>query len=294
MTVWILSKDDESTYENGRLLESFKEKGISARVVDASDFDVIIARDISENILYKGQPVALPKVLLVRYGAGISKFMLFLIRQFENAGVTVVNTADSIEIAKDKLETSQILSRHKIPIPKTMMVRFPVNDEIVAKEIGFPCVVKLITGSYGDGVHLCEGRKNFVKLMDFVETLGSSKTMLVQEYLGERPGEDLRVLVVGGKVIGAMRRTAPEGDFRANITGGGTGQSFELTDEIEFIALETVRALGLTIAGVDLLFDKGGFKVCEANSNPGFLGFETYCGIDVAHLITDYVEFLMR
>ena len=127
MTVWILSKDDASTYENGRLLASFKEKGISARVVDASDFDVIIARDISENILYKGQPVALPKVLLVRYGAGISKFMLFLIRQFENAGVTVVNTADSIEIAKDKLETSQILSRHKIPIPKTMMVRFPVK-----------------------------------------------------------------------------------------------------------------------------------------------------------------------
>ena len=294
MSVWILSKDDDTTYENGRLIESFDVKGITSKLVDPNDFDVVINQH-SNTILYKGEPITdLPKALLVRYGAGISKFMLSLIRQFQNAGVTVINTADSIEISKDKLEASQILSKHKIPIPKTMMVRFPVNDKIVEKEIGFPCVVKLITGSYGDGVHLCEKRKDFVKLMDFVENLGSSKTMLVQEYLGERPGEDLRVLVIGGKVIGAMRRTAPEGDFRANISSGGTGQSFELTDEIEFIALETVRALDLTIAGVDLLFDKDGFKVCEANSNPGFLGFETYCGIDVANLITDYVKFLMH
>jgi RimK family alpha-L-glutamate ligase len=98
--------------------------------------------------------------------------------------------------------------------------------------------------------------------------------MIVQEYMNERVGEDLRVYVVGGKVLGAMRRTAPEGDFRANITGGGTGSSFEVTPEIEYLAIETARILGLSIAGVDLLFGKTGFVVCEANSNPGFQGFE--------------------
>jgi RimK family alpha-L-glutamate ligase len=118
--------------------------------------------------------------------------------------------------------------------------------------------------------------------------------MIVQEYLGDHPGEDLRVLVVGGKVIGAMKRTAPDGDFRANITNGGTGEKFPLTDEIEYIARETAKCLSLDIAGVDLLFDKRGFRVCEANSNPGFSGFETYCEIDVADVITEYVRFKLN
>jgi glutathione synthase/RimK-type ligase-like ATP-grasp enzyme len=173
-----------------------------------------------------------------------------------------------------------------------MMVRFPIDEPLVKNNIGFPCVVKVVTGSYGEGVYLCERQRDFKKLMEFVDNLGNKKTMIVQEYMGERPGEDLRVLVIGGKVIGAMRRTAPEGDFRANITGGGTGEGFPLTDEIEFLARETAKVLGLDIAGIDLLFDKGGgFRVCEANSNPGFLGFEKYCGVDVADHLTDYVKF---
>jgi glutathione synthase/RimK-type ligase-like ATP-grasp enzyme len=118
--------------------------------------------------------------------------------------------------------------------------------------------------------------------------------MIVQEYLGERVGEDLRVLVIGGKVVGAMKRTAPEGDFRANITNGGTGSKFEVTDEIDFLARETARSLNLDIAGVDLLFDARGFRVCEANSNPGYAGFEKYCDVDVADLITEYVKFKIQ
>ena len=112
--------------------------------------------------------------------------------------------------------------------------------------------------------------------------------------MGERPGEDLRVLVIGGQVIGAMKRTAPEGDFRANITNGGTGSLFEVTPEIDVIARETAQVLGLSIAGIDLLFDPRGFRVCEANSNPGFLGFEKYCKVDIADLITNYVKFKIQ
>jgi RimK family alpha-L-glutamate ligase len=152
-------------------------------------------------------------------------------------------------------------------------------------------VVKVVTGSYGEGVYLCERQRDFKKLMEFIDNLGNKKTMIVQKYMGHRPGEDLRVLVIGGKVLGAMRRTAPEGDFRANITAGGTGSKFEVTDEIEYLARETARALNLDIAGVDLLFDESGFCVCEANSNPGFSGFERYCEVDVADLITEYVKY---
>jgi glutathione synthase/RimK-type ligase-like ATP-grasp enzyme len=172
-----------------------------------------------------------------------------------------------------------------------MVVKYPVDESIVKDRIGFPCVVKVVTGSYGKGVYLCEKRRDFSKLMEFIRSLGTSKTLIVQEYLGLKPGEDLRVLVIGGKVIGAMKRIGPDGDFRANITNGGTGEKFELTDEIDFIARETARVLNLHIAGVDLLFDDRGFRVCEANSAPGFKGFETYCEVNVADLIADYISY---
>lgn len=291
MKIWILSKKDMFEYENNRLVESFSNKGFDAEVVDPSSFDIIVNKDIKQGLRYNGEPVELPSLLLVRFGAGISKFMLALIRQLEKSGVICINSANAIECVKDKLHTSQILSSRSIAIPNTMMVRFPVESKVVEEAIGFPCVVKIITGSYGEGVYLCERKKDFSKLMEFIETLKSSKTLIVQEYMGYRPGEDLRVLVVGGKVIGAMKRSAPEGDFRANISNGGTGESFELTDEIEYIARQTAKVLNLDIAGIDLLFDPRGFRVCEANSNPGFIGFETYCGIDVADVITEYVKF---
>jgi RimK family alpha-L-glutamate ligase len=254
------------------------------------DFDIVVTQDIQKGLKYKGEPFSLPKVVLVRFGAGILPFQLAVIRHFEQAGVPCINTSESIELVKDKLRTSQILSKERIAIPHTMMVRFPVDDGLVEKHIGYPCVVKVVTGSYGEGVYLCEKKRDYRKLMEFIDSLGNKKTMIVQEYLGDHPGEDLRVLVIGGEVIGAMKRTAPEGDFRANITNGGTGSKYELTDEIVEIARNTALSLGLDIAGIDLLFDKRGFRVCEANSNPGFNGFDTYCNFDVGSIIVDYIE----
>ena len=287
MSVIILSKQERNEYETNRLVESFTTKGITAKVCHPDDFDIIVDRNIKSGIKYKGQDLELPKLVLVRLGAGILPFQLAVIRHFEQAGVPCVNGSIPIETVKDKLRSSQILSRAGIAIPNTMLVRWPIEDRLVTDYIGFPCVVKVVTGSYGEGVHLCERKKDYKKLVEFVENLGNKKTMIVQEYLGDRPGEDLRVLVIGGKVVGAMLRSAPEGDFRANITNGGTGSNFPVTDEIEYIARETARALNLDIAGVDLLFDDRGFRVCEANSNPGFRGFETYCNVDVADIITE-------
>ena len=294
MTVLIITKFERNEYESNRLMESFAAKGIQARMCHPDDFDIIVDRDIHKGIKYKGEDLELPKLVLVRIGAGILPFQLAVIRHFEQAGIPCINGSLPIEIVKDKLRSSQILSRAGLAIPNTMMVRMPIDDGLVEKNIGFPCVVKVVTGSYGEGVYLCEKKRDYKKLMEFIDNIGNKKTMIVQEYLNERVGEDLRVLVIGGKVVGAMKRTAPEGDFRANITAGGTGENFPLTEEIEYLARETARALNLDIAGIDLLFDARGFRVCEANSNPGFLGFEKYCGIDVADILTEYIKFRIQ
>lgn len=294
MTILILSKQERNEYETNRLVESFTSKNLQVVVGHPDDFDIVVSQDLNQSIKFKGQDFEKPDLVLVRLGAGILPFQLAIIRQFEQMGVPCVNPSEPINIVRDKLRTGQILASNKIAIPKTMMVRYPIDDGLVEKNIGFPCVVKLVTGSYGEGVYLCEKKRDYRKLMEFIDTLGAKKTMIVQEYMNAKPGEDLRVFVVGGKVIGAMRRTAPEGDFRANITGGGTGSSYEITPEIEYLARETARVLGLNIAGVDLLFDTNGFVVCEANSNPGFNGFEKYCQVDVADHITEYIRFRLN
>ena len=291
MNVWIFSRNSETDYENKRLIETFTKKNIISKVVEPSYFDIIVNTNIKNSILYNGQLVELPKIVLVRTGAETSNFMLAVLRQLDKAGVICINEADAIETASDKLKTSQILSQHNISIPNTMMVKHPIDSTIVKNRIGFPCVVKVITGTQGIGVYLCEKRRDFNKLMEFIHNVGISKTLLVQEYIGLNPGEDIRVLVIGGKVIGAMKRTAPKGDFRANISNGGTGEKFDITPEIDFIARETARVLNLHIAGIDLLFHNNGFVVCEANTAPGFKGFEKYCDVDIAELIVEYIDY---
>ena len=291
MDVWIFSRNSEIDYENKRLIETFTKKNITSKVVEPSCFDIIVNKNIKNSILYNGELVELPKIVLVRTGAETNNFMLAVLRQLDKAGVICINEADAIETASDKLKTSQILSQHNISIPNTMLVKHPIDSTIVKNRIGFPCVVKVITGTQGIGVYLCEKRRDFNKLMEFIHNVGISKTLLVQEYIGLNPGQDIRVLVIGGKVIGAMKRTAPKGDFRANISNGGTGEKFDITPEIDFIARETARVLNLHIAGIDLLFDNDGFVVCEANTAPGFKGFEKYCDVDIAKLIVEYIDY---
>jgi len=293
MSVIILSKRLEE-YENHRLLESFAHHDIDAKITHPDKYDIVVNQSAETGIKYEGSAIEKPKLFLTRTGSGTNGFARALIRQFEQEQILCVNSADSIEIAKDKLRTSQILSSNHIPIPTTMLVRFPVDIGLVDNKIGWPCIVKVLNGSYGEGVYLCERKKDFKKLMEFVESLSSAKTLLVQEYVGHRPGEDLRVFVVGGKVIGAMKRVAPVGDFRANISNGGHGERFEVTDEIDYIARETARVCGLQIAGVDLLFAENGYKVCEANSAPGFEGFEKYCGVNIADHIAEFVRFKLN
>ena len=289
-TVWILSQHRES-YENTRLLAAFAAKNIDTKVVHPDDFDIIVNRSRSKSIRYQGTSISMPKIVLTRTGSGTNYFSSAVMRQLEKFSVPTINSSDAIANVKDKLLAHQILAQNNIPTPKTMLVKFPVSSKVVEQEIGFPCVVKVLQGSHGKGVHLCQTKELFENLMDLVDNLGVKKTMIVQEFVNAAAGTDLRVWVIGGKTIGAMKRIGPEGDFRANITGGGSGEPFEVTPEMDLLCRETAKCLGLDIAGIDLLFDDGGYKVCEANSAPGFEGFEKYCGVDIAGAIVEYIAF---
>jgi gamma-F420-2:alpha-L-glutamate ligase len=291
MSVLILSKKDESEYENCRLVTSLADLGIPATIYHPDNFDVIVGKGTGHGIKYNGQEFDMPDLVLTRTGSGTTEFITAIVRQFEEENVRCINSSLSVEIAKDKMRSHQLLASHGLPIPNTMLVRFPVEVDIVDNMIGWPCVVKVISGSYGEGIYLCENKTSFKKMMEFVGNLNTPKILLVQEYIDAKPGEDLRVFVIGGKVIGAMKRHAPEGDFRANISAGGRGEPFEVNSEIDYLAREAARICGLDIAGIDLLFDKDGYKICEANSAPGFEGFEKYCQVDVARQFAEYIKY---
>jgi RimK family alpha-L-glutamate ligase len=168
-----------------------------------------------------------------------------------------------------------------------------VDGSLVEKYIGFPCVVKVLSGSHGNGVHLVSSKESLMELMEFVDSLKSTVNLLLQEYIDSKPGHDIRVLVINGNPIGAMVRKSADGSFKANISRGGTGEEFPMNDEIAYLAVETCKIMGLDIGGIDLLFDKDGYKICEANSSPGFEGFERALNMNVAKEIVKYCSFRM-
>ena len=137
---------------------------------------------------------------------------------------------------------------------------------------------------------MCKSKKEFKRLTDLLNAISLKKVLIVQEFVNASPGVDLRVWVINGKTVAAMKRTGPKGDFRANLSNGGTAEYFEITEEIDFIARETARVLGLQIAGIDLLFTKHGVTVCEANSSPGFEGMDKYCGTDMSQKIVEFIN----
>ena len=290
-SVWILHyATNIDAYENRQLIKCLEKNDIDVRVLEPKYFDIIVSRSTKKGIRYKGEPIDLPSLVLSRTGAGTNYFTLAVMRQIEKFGIPVINDADSISRVSDKLLTSQLLVKDNLPIPKTILVNGDVDIELVEKEIGFPCVVKATQGSKGKTVHLCETKKDFNGLMSLLSSIALKKVLIIQEFVDAQPGTDLRVWVIGGKTVAAMKRTGADGDFRANISQGGTAELFEITDEVDYLARETARVLGLQIAGVDLLFDKDGYKICEANSSPGFEGMDTYCGQDMAQRIVDFIK----
>ena len=297
MNLWVLQKRPTGLvepYELTRLREEARALDIRFEAVAPEDIDLIVSRGGQRSIRRCGAEVQLPDVLLSRTGSGTDYFSLAILRQLEHLGVAVINTSSAIEAVKDKLYAHQILAQNNLPIPRTMLVRFPVDPHLVAEQIGFPCVIKLLVGSYGDGVVLSRDPASFRDLMELVSGLDRSQSLILQQYIGTRPGQDLRVWVIGGQVIGAMLRSSTDGSFKANISRGGDGQAFPLNPELERLACESAAALNLDIAGVDLLFDGDGYSICEVNSAPGFEGFEAATGLNVAHRVLEHCRSTMR
>lgn len=295
MLGWILYKKNDTEikpelYEINRLLKAAKEENIEIRVLKPEQIDLVVTREDRKSILVDGKPTALPDFVLPRMGAGTTYFALAVIRHLERLGVKCFNSSNSIDTVKDKLFTQQILAENDLPVPKTMLVKFPVDTDLVEKTIGFPVVIKTLSGSQGKGVFLSENRKNFEDLMQLIEVTNSKVNVILQEFMRDSYGRDLRVFTLGGKAIACMERNSAHDDFKANFSSGGTVKTHPITPEIEWLALEATRILGLDISGVDLLFDGDHFRICEVNSSPGFEGLEQTCDTDIAKEIFHYLK----
>mgnify|MGYP000058626454 FL=1 len=291
MKLWMLgNRLTTEMYERQRFIEEAEKQGIDFTVVFADEIDLIVSRDDRKSIRYKNDIVSLPDVLLARTGSGTGYFNLSVLRQFERMNVPTLPNSAAIEASKDKLYANQILAQAGLPIPKTLLTRFPCKAELVEKQVGFPCVLKVITGSHGAGVYLCHTPKEFEDLSELISSLDSKTSMIIQEYVSHSEGRDLRVIVIGGRVVGAMQRTATDGSFKANISRGGEGAPYDVDDEMEMLAIQVAKVLDLDIAGVDLLFHPDGYKICEANSSPGFKGFEKALDINIPEKVFSYAK----
>jgi len=295
MKGWILYKDSvgslkPETYEIKRFLEVASENGIEMQVFRPDQFDLIVTQEDRKSISIEGESVSLPNFLLPRMGAGTTYFALAVIRHLERLGVRSFSPSQSIDTVKDKLFTQQILAENNLPVPKTMLVKFPVNVDLVERYLGLPVVVKTLSGSQGIGVFLAESKSNFEDLMQLIEATNGKANIILQEFISFSKGLDLRVFTIGGRVVACMERKAREGSFKANYSRGGLVSRFEVTPEIEWLASETSRILGLDIAGIDLLFDGEHYRVCEANSSPGFEGLEKCCQVNIPQEIYDFIR----
>jgi len=295
MRGWILYKSSETeikpeAYEIHRLQDVARAQGIEVKVLKPEQFDLIVTRDDRKSVRVDGDILPLPDFLLPRMGAGTTYFALAVIRQLERLRVRSFNSSASIETVKDKLYTQQILAASDLPFAKTMLARFPVDVSVVEKYLGFPVVVKTVSGSQGIGVFLSENRSQFGDLMHLISAAKSSVNIILQEFVQCSCGRDLRVITIGGRAVACMQRIARVGSFKANFSNGGSVEPYELTAEIEWLATEASRILGLDIAGVDLLFDDGHFKICEVNSSPGFQGMEQSQDINISREILDFVR----
>lgn len=277
-------------YERERFIEESAKYGIDFSVVFADEIDLIVSRDDRKSIRYCNDIVSLPDVVLARTGSGTGYFNLSVLRQFERLNVPTIPNSSSIEASKDKMYANQILAQAGLPIPKTMLTRFPCKSELVERVVGFPCVLKVVTGSHGAGVYLCETPKQFEDLSELVSSLDFKNSMIVQEYIKESEGRDLRVIVIGGRVVGAMQRKSTDGSFKANISRGGQGEAYDVDDQMELLAIQTAKVLDLDIAGIDLLFHSDGYRICEANSSPGFKGFEAALDINIPEKVFSYAK----
>ena len=287
MKIAILSRNAR-LYSTQRLVEVARERGHVVRVLDPLRCYVRIAPgDVA--IRYKGKPLKDIDAVIPRIGTTSTFYGTAVLRKLEMMGVYTPNPSDAVLRARDKLRALQILAAQGLDMPVTVFGDNPDDTSDVLAMLGDPPhVIKLNEGSQGTGVVLAEKRSASQSVIEAFRGLYAN--FLVQEFIGEANGSDLRCFVVGGKVVAAMQRDASPGDFRANLHRGGTAQSATLSAEERQISVRAAKALGLGIAGVDLLRSKRGPLILEVNASPGLEGIEAATGVDVSAHIIKHLE----
>ena len=283
-TLAILSRK-KSLYSTRRLLEAAKARGFRPRVIDVLRCNLVLESG-NPRLFHKGKEVRGLSVALPRIGASVTTVGLQVVRQLEALGVPLLNGASAIARSRDKLTALQQLAASGVKIPRTVLARGGGDvKELVAQVGGLPAILKLIQGTQGVGVMIAHSEAEVESILSTLWDLGQE--ILLQEYVSESGGRDVRALVVGERVVGAMRREARKGEFRSNLHRGGFAVAAELPREYEEAALRAARVLGLSVAGVDLLESSSGPKVMELNSSPGFEGLEKATGLDIAGAIIE-------
>jgi ribosomal protein S6--L-glutamate ligase len=287
MRVVILSRNAE-LYSTRVLVEAARQRGHSVRVLDTLQFDIRVSKRNPE-LFYQGEPVGPVDAVIPRIGASITFFGLAVVRQFEMMGIYCLNESQAIARSRDKLRSLQILSRHDIGVPPTVYTRQAEHvPGCIERVEGPPVVVKLLAGTQGIGVILAESAMAASSVIEAFH--GLDQNILIQKFIREAKGSDIRALVVGRRVVAAMRRQAVAGEFRSNIHRGGTAKKLRLPAEYRKTALAAARVLGLRVAGVDLIESAEGPMIMEVNSSPGLEGIQKTTGIDVADAIIEYIE----
>ena len=287
MKIAVLSTNRE-LYSTRRLVEAGEERGHSMRVINHKQCYMNITSH-NPSIHLRGEQIRNVDAIIPRIGASVSFYGTAVVRQFEMMGVYSVNESVAITRSRDKLRALQLLSRKGIGLPVTGFANSPGDTEDLLQIVGgAPLVIKLLEGTQGVGVVLAETDKAASSVVEAFR--GLKANFMVQEFIAEARGADIRCFVIGDKVVAAMERRGKEGEFRSNLHRGGTAKLVRITPEERSTAVRSARVMGLNVAGVDLLRSNHGPVVMEVNSSPGLEGIEAATSKDVAGMIIDFVE----
>ena len=287
MKIGVLSTN-RNLYSTKRLVQAGRERGHEVLVINHKQCYMNITSH-NPSVHWKGEAIEGLDAIIPRIGASVSFYGTAVVRQFEMMGVYSLNESVAITRSRDKLRASQLLARKGIGLPVTGFANSP-NDTQDLLEIagGAPVVIKLLEGTQGVGVVLAETKKAAESVIEAFRGLGAN--FMVQEFIKEAGGADIRCFVIGDKVVASMKRQGKEGEFRSNLHRGGTAKLIKITPEERSTAVRSARVMGLNVAGVDLLRSNHGPVVMEVNSSPGLEGIETATGKDIASMIIEFIE----
>lgn len=287
MRIAILSRK-RSLYTTRRLIEECKDQNLEPLVLNPLKCDIIVGKD-NHYLYYNKKKQKKIDVVIPRFGFSITQYGNSILRRFADLGVPSVANPDAIAVARDKFHSLQVLSHAGIKVPATIMVRDPANiSKAIDRVGGVPVIIKLIRGTQGVGVIILESKQSAESTVDALWRLG--RHMLIQQYIIESRGTDVRVIVVDGEVVTGYKRIAKYGEFRSNIHKGAVGEPIELSKEHREIARKSANTLKLGVAGVDILESVQGLMVLEVNASPGIEGIEKATGINVGKKIVAYAK----